>query len=93
MLAVNGRKENITGTESPYYRYNEIMIENWKMNAAEYVDAVYYISGNAEGLRQANEIQQDIRRSADGLIRPVIRIDLNRAADAVFSFHPEDQSF
>lgn len=93
MLAIEGRRQNITGTESRFYQYNEIMIANWSMNAPQYVDGIYYEAGNAEGLRQAKEIQKDIMRSAQGLTKPVIRLDLAAAADALFSYLPSDQAY
>lgn len=93
MLAIDGRKQNVTGTESDYYRYNEIMIENWTMDTPGYVDAFYYIMQSSEGLRQAKEIQKDLWRSADGIIKPVIRMDLAARPDAVFSYVYEDQAY
>jgi hypothetical protein len=95
MLAINGRQQIIAGTESNFYRYNEIMLAAWPMDIPTRlpIDAFYYVAGSEEGLRQAREIQKDLWRSADGMIKPVIRMDLTAAPTAVFSYQVADQAY
>lgn len=95
MLAIEGRRSIVNGNESPFYRYNEIMLAAWPTNVPANlpIDSFYYVAGNADGLSQAKEIQKDFWRSANGMIKPVIRMDLKAAANQVFSYQVADQAY
>lgn len=97
MMAIDGRRQFVNPTTSVWQRYNEIMLAAWPMDipAQLPLDAIFYVAGTgeAEGLRQAKEIQKDLWRSAGGMIKPVVRMDLKAAANAVFSYRREDQAY
>lgn len=97
MLGIQGRARIMSVANTVGYNYNEIMLAEWPMDIPTQLplDGFFYVqgTGDAESLNQAREIQKDLWRSADGLIKPVIRMDLNAASNAVFSYQRADQAY
>ncbi|MDH0749008.1 hypothetical protein N5D61_22010 [Pseudomonas sp. GD03842] len=97
MLSIEARRQLVTGSESVYHRFNELMIEAWPMDIPSRLplDTFYYVAGESsgDGLRQAKEIQKDFWRSTDGQIKPVIRLNLAASAGDWFTYQREEQAY
>lgn len=100
MVSINARAQIQANAQAPLheaYDYNEIVLANWPMDIPTQlpIDTFFYQVGVGEagGLAQAREIQKDLWRSASGIIKPVMRMDLSAAPDAVFSYRRDDQAY
>lgn len=93
MLAIEGRRDFIVGTENVSYGYNEIMLTIWPQNVPDRLplEAFFYsASDGAAALEAAKNIQRDFQRSSSDLIKPVLRLDLNVSSNP-FSYRLADQ--
>jgi hypothetical protein len=100
MVSINARAQIQANAQAPLheaYDYNEVVLANWPMDIPTQlpIDTFFYQVGAGEAgvLAQALEIQKDLWRSAGGIIKPVMRMDLSAAPDAVFSYRRDDQAY